>query len=212
MEKKQKKQIVLTVKTHQFHEATPLSISKVPKGQPKLKMFQPLLGDAVQQSPPGLDGEVPRLCFKHRGCVAILEAKTFVLVLQVVLDIEFGVFLQKLGPMEVACSFAPIDGNLRISRSVDNPYGISSGLRTICHESFQMRLGNSMLSHDMVEVVPKKHLNILVLGLEVATSDGHGGLLGSVVYVASHGEGHLQVVFCPTQKSWGQVATFYLSH
>ena len=33
----------------------------------------------------------------------------------------------------------------------------------------------------------KKHLSILVLGLEVAASDGHDMLVGSVVYVAGHG-------------------------
>jgi hypothetical protein len=81
------------VKTYQFHEATPLSISKVPEGQPKLKVFQPFLGGAIRKSPPGLDGEVHRFRLEHRGCVAILKAKTLVLVLQVVLDIELGMVL-----------------------------------------------------------------------------------------------------------------------
>ena len=31
------------------------------------------------------------------------------------------------------------------------------------------------------------NLSILVLGLEVVASDGHDALVGSVVYVASHG-------------------------
>ena len=42
-------------------------------------------------------------------------------------------------------------------------------------------------SHDVVEVVLEKHLSILVLGLEIATSDGHDALVGSVVYVAGRG-------------------------
>jgi hypothetical protein len=42
-----KKQTVIRIKMHQFYEATPLSITKVPEGQPKLKMFQPLFGGAV---------------------------------------------------------------------------------------------------------------------------------------------------------------------
>jgi hypothetical protein len=46
----------IRVNTHQLHEATPLSITKVPEGQPKLKVFQPLLGGAVGRSPPRLDG------------------------------------------------------------------------------------------------------------------------------------------------------------
>jgi hypothetical protein len=89
--------------------------------------------------------------------------------------------------MEVAGSLASIDGNLRISRLVDNPHGIPIGLRTISHESFEVRLGNSMPSHDVVEVVPQQHLNILVLRLEVASSDGHDALVGPVVNVAGYG-------------------------
>ena len=75
-------------------------------------------------------------------------------VLQVVLDIKFGVFLQRLGPKEVACSLMPIHGNLWISRAVDNPHGIPIGWRIVYHEAFEMRLGDSMASHDMVEVMP----------------------------------------------------------
>jgi hypothetical protein len=152
-----------------------------------LKVFQPLLGGAVRRSPLGLDGEVPRFRLEHRRCVAILEAETLVLVLQVVLDIEFGVFFQRLDPMEVAGSLASIDGHLRISRPVDNPDDIPIGLRTVRHESFEMRLGNSMPSHDVVEVVPKQHLSILVLRLEVAASNSHHALVGPVVNVAGHG-------------------------
>ena len=73
---KNNKQRVLTIKTHQFHEATPLSILKVPEGQTKLKVFQPFFGGAVRRSPPSLDGEVPCLCLKHRECVPKLEAET----------------------------------------------------------------------------------------------------------------------------------------
>jgi hypothetical protein len=72
-----------------------------------LKVFQPFLRGVVRRIPPCLDGEVPHLHLEHRGCVAILEAETLVLVLQVMLDI---VFLQRLGPMEVAGSLTPIDG------------------------------------------------------------------------------------------------------
>jgi hypothetical protein len=89
--------------------------------------------------------------------------------------------------MEVAGSLASIDGNFRISRPVDNPDGIPIGLRTVSHESFEVRLGNSMPSHDVVEVVPEQHLSILVLRLEVAASDGHDALVGPVVNVAGHG-------------------------
>jgi hypothetical protein len=46
----------------------------------------------------------------------------FVLVLQIVLDIEFGVFFQRLGPMEVTGSLVPLDWNLGISGAIDDPY------------------------------------------------------------------------------------------
>ena len=44
-----------------------------------------------------------------------------------------------------------------------------------------------MASHDVVEVMLEKHLSILVVRLEMATSDGYDALVGSVVYVAGHG-------------------------
>jgi hypothetical protein len=50
-----------------------------------------------------------------------------------------------------------------------------------------MGLGDFIAGHGMVEVMPEKNLSILVFGLEVAASDGHDALVGSVVYVASHG-------------------------
>jgi hypothetical protein len=103
------------------------------------------------------------------------------------LDIELGVFLQIMGSMEVAGSLTPIDGNLWIFGPVNNPHGIPIGLCIVCHEAFEMRLGDSMAKHDVVEVMLEKNLSILVLGLEVAASDNHDALVGSVVYVAGHG-------------------------
>jgi hypothetical protein len=41
----------------------------------------------------GLIGEVHCFLLEHTGCVLILEAETLVLVLQVMLDLELGVFL-----------------------------------------------------------------------------------------------------------------------
>jgi hypothetical protein len=74
----------------------------VPEDQPKLKVFQPFLGGVVRQSPSRLDDEIPHIRLEFKGCVAILEVEMLVLVLQIVLDIEFGMFLQRLSPMEVA--------------------------------------------------------------------------------------------------------------
>ena len=184
---KKEKQRITTLKTHQFHETTPLSISKVPEGLSKLEVFQSLLGGAARRSPLGLVGEVPRLNLEHRGCVAILEAETLVFILQIVLDIKFGVFLQRLVPMDVAASLASINGNLNISGPIDNPHRIPIGLRIVSHESFEVRFGDSMPSHDVVEVVPEKHLGIFVFRLEVAANNSHDALVGPVVHVAGHG-------------------------
>jgi hypothetical protein len=109
------------------------------------------------------------------------------LVLQIMFDIQFGVFFQYLGPMEVASSLMPLDRNLKISRAVDNPYDYPFGLRTIRHEAIEMWLWDSMPNYDMVEVMSKKHLSIFVLKLEVTASNGHDVLVCPVVYVASHG-------------------------
>jgi hypothetical protein len=103
------------------------------------------------------------------------------------LDIELGVFLQRLGPMEVAGSFTPIEWNLWIFRPVNNPHGIPIGLCTVDHEAFDVGLGDSMAGYDVVEVMPNKNLSIIVFVLEVAANDGHNTLVGSFVYVAGHG-------------------------
>ena len=89
--------------------------------------------------------------------------------------------------MEVAGFLTPINGNLWISGPIDNPDSIPIGLRTVCYEAFEVRLGDSMASHDVVEVVQEYHLSILVLGSKVTASDGHDALVGSVIYVAGHG-------------------------
>jgi hypothetical protein len=73
------------------------------------------------------------------------------------------------------------------SNGSSNPHGISIGLRTVRHETFEVGLGDSMVGHDVVEVMPEKNLSIFVIGLEVAASDDRDALVGSVVYVAGHG-------------------------
>ena len=48
-------------------------------------------------------------------------------------------------------------------------------------------LGIPWLAMTWLRLCQKKNLSILVLGLEVAASDGHDALVGTVVYVAGHG-------------------------
>ena len=45
----------------------------------------------------------------------------------------------------------------------------------------------SQVPYPGVEVMSKKHLSILVLGLEVAASDCHDALVRPITYVAGHG-------------------------
>ena len=66
--------------------------------------------------------------------------------------------------MDVAGSLTPIVGNHWISISVNNLQGIPIGLSIVCHEAFKVKLGNSMAGHDVVEVMPEKHLSILIFG------------------------------------------------
>lgn len=89
--------------------------------------------------------------------------------------------------MKIACFLAPLYWNLGIFGAIDNPYNLPIGLCIVRHEAFEMRLGDSMPSFDVVEVMPKKHLCILVFELEVGANNGHDTLVGLVVYVASHG-------------------------
>ena len=65
--------------------------------------------------------------------------------------------------------------------------GIPIDWRIVCHKSFVVRLGNSMPTHDVLEVGPEKHLSIFVLILKNAASDGHDALVGFIVNVAGHG-------------------------
>ena len=61
------------------------------------------------------------------------------------------------------------------------------GLHNVCHEPFEVRLGDSISRHDVVEVMLENHLSIIVLELEVTATDDHDALVGPVVYVVGHG-------------------------
>ena len=67
-------------------------------------------------------------------------------------------FSQLLGPMEVGSLFAVFDENLGIFGVIDDPHGVPIGLCIISHEDFNAELRDSMPSHDVVEVMPKNHL------------------------------------------------------
>jgi hypothetical protein len=88
--------------------------------------------------------------------------------------------------MEVATSLAPLDRIFGMSGAVDDPHNVPISLRIIRHEDFEVWLRDSMPSHDVVEVMPKKTLEHPFLGFEVIASDGHDTLIGPVIHVVSH--------------------------
>ena len=89
--------------------------------------------------------------------------------------------------MEIARSLAAFHGYLWVSGSVDDAHNVPIGLRTISHETFELRLVYSMPTHDMVKVLPENELSIFVLRLEITASNGEYTLVRGVVHVAGHG-------------------------
>jgi hypothetical protein len=69
-----------------------------------------------------------------------------------VFDIEFGVFFQRLGPMEISCFLTPIDGNLWITGPVNNPHGVP----IVRHEAFEVGLGISWRAMTWLRLCQKK--------------------------------------------------------
>jgi hypothetical protein len=81
-----------------------------------------------------------------------------VLVLEAGTDIDFRMFLKRLGPMEEACPLLVLHGNCGITTDLNHPDSIPSCLSTIRHESLELGLRNTMPRHDIIEILPKYHL------------------------------------------------------
>ena len=79
--------------------------------------------------------------------------------------------------MEKASSLTALHWNLRIPATIYNPNSIPIGLCTICHDSFEVGIRNSISSHDVIKVFLENHLSVLVFRLEVTASDGHHTLI-----------------------------------
>ena len=89
--------------------------------------------------------------------------------------------------MKEARPFMPFQWNLRVTTTVHNLYSILVGLSAIDHEAFELRLCDSVSSHNMIQILPKNDLSIFVFGLKITTSNGHNTLVGPIVNMASHG-------------------------
>lgn len=111
----------------------------------------------------------------------------FVLVLQIVFGMKFGVFFQGTSLMEITPSLTAFNQNIGISRTIDDPHGILFGLRIICQKTSERWFWDSMPNHDVVEVMVYVQFNILVHILEVMANVIHDTMICFIVYVATHG-------------------------
>ena len=109
-----------------------------------------------------------------------------VLVLEVVLNILFGVLLQRLAPMKIASALLAGHRDLEITAIVDNLDCIPIGLNTISHESLELRRRYIMPSHDVIEILPKDNLHVIVFGLKIIACNGHDMLICGIINMTSH--------------------------
>jgi hypothetical protein len=81
-----------------------------------------------------------------------------VLVLEVSKDIRFRMLFKGLGLMEKARPLLVLHGNRGITIAVYHPDSILVCLSTVCHESLELGLRNTLPCHNIIEVLPKYSL------------------------------------------------------
>jgi hypothetical protein len=86
-----------------------------------------------------------------------------VLVLEVGTDIGFRMFFKGLGPMEEARPLLILHGNCDVTTAINHPDTIPVSLSTICHESLELRLWDTVPCHDIIQVLPENHLHSSIL-------------------------------------------------
>jgi hypothetical protein len=86
-----------------------------------------------------------------------------VLVFEVSTDIRFRMLFKGLGPMEKSRPFLVFHGNRGVTTAVYHPNSILVRLSTVCHESFELGLRNTVPCHNIIEVLPKYHLSSSIL-------------------------------------------------
>jgi hypothetical protein len=84
-------------------------------------------------------------------------------VLEVGTDIGFRMFFKGLGPMEEARPLLVLYGNCGVTTAVNHPDSILVCLSTIRHESLELRLWNTVPTHDIIQVLPKNHMRSSIL-------------------------------------------------
>jgi hypothetical protein len=70
---------------------------------------------------------------------------------------------KELGPMEEACFLLVLHGNCGVTIAVNHPDSIPVCLSTICHESLELGLMNTVPCHDIIQVLPEYHMSSSIL-------------------------------------------------
>jgi hypothetical protein len=86
-----------------------------------------------------------------------------VLVLEVGTDIRFRMLFKELGPMEEARLLLVLHGNCGVTTAINHPDSIPVCLSTIRHESLELWLWNTVLTHDIIQVLPENRLRSSIL-------------------------------------------------
>jgi hypothetical protein len=115
-----------------------------------------------------------------------IAVEVIVLVLHVWLDMLLCVSIQRCSPMEEACALTILYRDLWITTAIDNSDGIPVGLRTICHEAFEVGLFYAISLHHLVEFSPHDTLNLRVLQLHVTYDNGHDLAIRCIVHMVRH--------------------------
>jgi hypothetical protein len=145
--------------SYQLHESTPLVIAEVPKCQPQLQPTQALSCCGPRGKPPRPDGKIASLGLSGRSCILVLLIQQPVLILEVCPDVGLRMLLQGLCLVEQTCSLLVLHWNGSISASVNYPNYIPVSLSTICHESFELWLNDTMFCYNNIQVLPEDTLN-----------------------------------------------------
>ena len=122
----------------------------------------------------------------HCFCVFEFLAYLFVLKLQRWFDVLFGDLIQACSPVEKACAFTCDHGQAWIAVPINPSHRIQIGLSTVCHEPFEVCFWNTILSHNNIQIFPKKSLCCTIFTLHVTTRNGQHIIVSTVVHMANH--------------------------
>jgi hypothetical protein len=86
-----------------------------------------------------------------------------VLVLEVGTDIGFRMLFKGLGPMKEARPLLVLHGHCGVTTAINHPDSIPICLGTIRHESLELRLWNTVPTHNIIQVLLENHLRSNIL-------------------------------------------------